>query len=99
MTKLTQQMAKGAIKEAEKIKKEFTARTLKLVTSGFGLVAALAWNEVIKEAVEVYVKPIFGQGSGLLSLFIYALVVTTLLVIISYQLSKLGGNTKEDRVD
>src|SRR3989344_5656546 len=77
-------------KEADEIKKQFTARTLKLVTSGFGLVAALAWNEVIKETVNIYIKPFFGEGSGLISLLIYAILVTALVVFVSYQLSKLG---------
>jgi|CXWL01.1.fsa_nt_gi hypothetical protein len=82
------------MKEASEIKKQFTERTLKLVTSGFSLVAALAWNEVIKETVNIYIKPFFGEGSGLISLFIYALIVTALVVFISYQLSKFGADEK-----
>lgn len=72
-----------------KFKKQFAERTLKLVTSGFGLVAALAWNELIKEFVKVYIKPIFGESSGMISLLIYALLVTFLAVFITYNLSKL----------
>jgi hypothetical protein len=60
-----------------------------LATSGFGLVSALAWNEVIKETVNTYIKPYVGQGSGLISLFIYAVIVTTLAVVITLQLSRL----------
>ncbi len=55
--------------------------------------AALAWNELIKEAVEVYIKPIIGGNSGIISLAIYAVAVTILAVIASYNLSKL---TKKD---
>lgn len=85
------------LKETENLKREFTGRTLKLVTSSFGLVAALAWNEVIKEVVEVYIKPFFGEGSGLLSLLIYALTVTGFVVFIGYQLSKLqNGYSSSD---
>ncbi|HLE48954.1 MAG TPA: DUF5654 family protein [Patescibacteria group bacterium] len=82
--------------DAKKFKKQFIERALKLVTSGFGLVSALAWNEFIKEVVEVYIKPFFGKNSGLISLFIYALLVTALAVFITYQLSKFGGDIKED---
>jgi hypothetical protein len=82
-------------KEALGLKKEFTQRTLKLVTSGFSLVAALAWNEVIKESVNIYIKPFFGEQSGVISLLIYAIAVTALVVIISYQLSKFGSEEKE----
>lgn len=60
-----------------------------LATSGFGLVAALAWNNVIKETVEIYIKPLIGQNSGLISLIIYAILVTALAVLVTLQLSKL----------
>ncbi len=60
-----------------------------LATSGFGLVAALAWNNVIKEAVEVYIKPFIGGDSGVVSLIIYAVLVTFLAVMVTLQLSKL----------
>ena len=82
--------------DAAEFKKQFVGRSLKLVTSGFGLVSALAWNELIKEMVEVYIKPYFGKNSGLISLGIYALIVTALAVFITYQLSKISGNSDED---
>lgn len=79
-----------ALREARQFQKEFAERTLKLVTSGFGLVSALAWNELIKEVIKEYVKPIFGETSGLISLLIYAIVVTGLAVFITYQISKFA---------
>lgn len=82
-------------KEANQFKKEFAERTLKLVTSGFGLVAALAWNELIKELIKTYIQPVFGKDSGLISLIIYAVVVTALAVFITYQLGKFT-DSKED---
>jgi len=81
--------------EASKFKKQFAERTLKLVTSGFGLVAALAWNELIKEVVNIYVKPYFGEGSGLVSLLVYAILVTALAVMVTYNLSKFAE--KDDK--
>lgn len=62
---------------------------LTLATSGFGLVAALAWNEVIKEIVDHYIKPYFPDSYGLISLSIYAVVITALAVLITLQLSFL----------
>jgi len=62
---------------------------LTLATSGFGLVAALAWNEVIKETVNLYIRPYFAKGSGLISLFIYAIAITALAVIVTLQLTRL----------
>ena len=77
-------------KETQKIRGHFFERLLKLVTSGFGLVSALAWNELIKEIVKVYIKPFFGESSGLISLLIYAVLVTFLAVLVTYNLSRLS---------
>lgn len=85
---------KEILKEAREFQKQFAERLLKLVTSGFGLVSALAWNELIKEFVKEYVKPYFGESSGMISLFIYALIVTFLAVLVTYQLSRISK--KED---
>lgn len=60
-----------------------------LASSGFGLVAALAWNNVIQDLVNNYIKPYLPQGSSLLSLLIYAVLITTLAVIITYNLTGL----------
>src|SRR3989344_342825 len=84
------------LNDAQEFRKQFADRALKLMTSGFGLVAALAWNELLKEVVSIYIKPYFGKNSGLISLFIYALIVTALAVFITYQLSKIAGGEKED---
>jgi cytochrome b subunit of formate dehydrogenase len=62
---------------------------LTLATSGFGLVSALAWNSVIQEFVNGYVKKWLPQGSGLISLLIYAIIITVLAVLVTLQLSKL----------
>lgn len=68
---------------------EVVRQMLTLATSGFGLVAALAWNSVIQEFVNEYVKKWLPKGSGIFSLLIYALVITLLAVLVTYQLSKL----------
>ena len=60
-----------------------------LTTSGFGLVAALAWNNVIQDLVNNYIKPYLPQGSGLMSLFLYAVLITTLAVLVTYNLTKV----------
>jgi uncharacterized membrane protein (DUF106 family) len=78
------------VREAKTFKRYFAKKTLTLVTSGFGLVAALAWNEVIKETVNIYIKPFFGKSSGIISLLIYAVLVTALAVLVTYQLSKIA---------
>ncbi len=62
---------------------------LTLVASGFGLVAALAWNSVIQEFVTTRIKPFLPNGSGLISLIIYAVIITVIAVTVTYQLTKL----------
>ena len=74
---------------SKKIHLEVIRKMSVLATSGFGLVAALAWNNVIQEAVNEYIKPFIGVGSGLVSLLIYAVVITILAVIITLNLSRL----------
>jgi len=68
---------------------EIVTQMLSLATSGFGLVAALAWNSVIQEVVNNYVKKFLPGNSGLVSLLIYAVVVTILAVIVTMNLSKV----------
>jgi len=68
---------------------EIVSQMLTLATSGFGLVAALAWNSFIQEVVNNYVKKFLPSGSGLISLFIYAAIVTALAVFVTMQLSKI----------
>ncbi|OGD84057.1 hypothetical protein A2572_04020 [Candidatus Collierbacteria bacterium RIFOXYD1_FULL_40_9] len=72
------------------IHQKVAAQTFTLITTSLGLVAALAWNEAITEYVNIYIKPKFAAGSGVISLFIYALVITIVTVIVSYQLGKIS---------
>ncbi len=67
-----------------------------LATAGFGLVAALAWNETIQEFVKEFIEPRI-PGSGLLSRLIYAILITVLAVVITYQLSRLGSRFRHDK--
>lgn len=59
-----------------------------LATNGFGLVAALAWNNVIQEFVATYIKKWLPNGSGILSLFIYAIIITALAVTVTTNLTR-----------
>jgi len=69
---------------------------LKLATTGFGLVAALAWNELIKTFINDYIKTKISVGSGIISLLIYAVIITSLAVSITLQLSKLAERVKNN---
>ena len=74
----------------KKLHIELVRQMLALATSGFGLVAALAWNSLIQEFVNSYIKKLLPNGSGIISLLIYALIITALAVFVTFQLSKLS---------
>ena len=76
--------------KTQRIRREFAKQILNLMTSAFGLVAALAWNEFIKELIYKYISPFFGESSGLISKLIYALLITLLAVLITYNLSRFA---------
>lgn len=76
--------------ERRALHSEIISQMLTLATSGFGLVAALAWNETIQQIVKEYITPRI-PGSGIISRLIYAVFITALAVLITYQLSRLAA--------
>ena len=76
--------------EKKKLHKELVTQMVMLSTAGFGLVAALAWNEAIQSFVNTYVVKYISPGSGVLSRFIYAIIITVVAVLITYQLAKVS---------
>lgn len=82
-------------KGEQKIHVEVVKQMVTLSTSGFGLVAALAWNNFIQELVNNYIKKWLPGNSGVISLLIYAVVITILAVFVTLQLSKLSQRLQE----
>lgn len=102
-TKKEKAKATAKVKSNEKsFKEELVGQMLNLTTSGFGLVAALAWNEAIqgfvKTTIQSYIQQNLLNGktsTGLISVlpqFIYAIIITIFAVTITYQLSKLAAH-------
>ena len=87
---------KNETKEDKKLHVEVVKQMLTLSTSGFGLVAALAWNNFIQELVSNYIKKWLPGNSGIISLLIYALVVTILAVFVTLQLSRLSQKLQKE---
>lgn len=75
-------------KSKKKLHQEILKQMVTLSASGFGLVAALSWNNVIQELVNNYIKPYLPNG-GVFSLLMYAILITALAVTVTYQLTKL----------
>lgn len=61
-------------------------RVVQSVVTGLGLVTALAWNEAIQEAFNRFLS----KPAGLTAKFVYALILTTAIVIVTLQLSKIA---------
>lgn len=76
-------------KKDKRLHTEIVSQMLTLATSGFGLVAALAWNSFIQEFINSYVKKWLPKDGGVLSLFVYAVLITILAVTVTLQLSRL----------
>ena len=74
--------------EQRSFRKELLEQLVTLSTAGFGLVAALAWNEAIKSFVEQYIQPYF-PNTAIYYKFFYALLITIIAVVITYQLSQI----------
>ena len=85
-------MAKQTKKEEDRsFKRELAQQLVTLSTSGFGLVAALAWNEAIQSFVKEYINQFFPDQSSFISKFLYAIIITAFAVFITYQLSRLAA--------
>jgi hypothetical protein len=75
----------------QNLKLEILEKITDLVTAGLGLVAALAWNDAIQELFKV----IFGTQSTLLAKFLYAALITVIIVYITIKLGRLINKLKE----
>jgi hypothetical protein len=84
-----------AKKQSKAMAKAMLKQMIALSTAAFGLVAALAWNTVIQQTIDLYIKPFMPKGSVILSQLIYALVVTTLAVSITYLLMKINEKLEQ----
>lgn len=77
--------------EKTNLKLEVLGKLSDLIIAGLGLVAALAWNEAILELF----KKIFGTQSTVLAKFLYALIITILIVCITVKLGGITNKVKE----
>lgn len=71
--------------QAKEMKSQVGETIATLVTTAFGLIAALAWNEAIKAIIVEFV----GKGNGITGLLIYAIIITILAVIATILIARL----------
>jgi len=74
--------------KTKEVGKEFRQKMISYILAAFGLVAALAWNDTIKSLIE-HLFPL--EKNNILIKFIYALIITFVIVIISISLAKFSS--------
>lgn len=77
---------------SKSLKIEIVTKMSELATAGFGLVAALAWND----AIQSLFKEIFGTQSAVWAKFAYAVIVTVLVVLVIIKLGNILNKLKEN---
>jgi len=78
--------------QSSKISSEVKEKTLGFLVTAFGLVAGLAWNE----AIQSLIRSLFViDKNSIWAKFIYAILMTLILVIITIFLARFFG--KEDK--
>ena len=88
-------MPSNSREENKKLHLEIAKQMVTLSTAGFGLVSALAWNNLIQEFVNSYIKKWLPGNGQIISLFIYAVIITVLAVFVTLQLSKIVKKLEE----
>ncbi|HSX19392.1 MAG TPA: DUF5654 family protein [Candidatus Saccharimonadales bacterium] len=83
----------------KKFRHELLKQMITLSTAGFGIVAALAWNDAVQAFVDNYINKYLSVGSGIISKFIYAFFITLIAVLITYELTKIIDEDKEKEAD
>lgn len=73
------------------MKTEIIDKLSDLITTAFGLVAALAWNGAIQNIF----KKFFGTAEGLIPMISYALIVTIIAVVLTIWIGKVKERTKK----
>lgn len=88
-------MPEKSLFERKSLKVEILEKMGQLVTTGFGIVAALAWNDLIKKFFDkVFSRP----EDNLWAMFGYAVVVTVLIVMLTYTLGRLLDRAKNQLI-
>ncbi|MDP2665549.1 MAG: DUF5654 family protein [bacterium] len=68
------------------MKKEIVEKLSILITSAFGLVAALAWNSAIQQIFKTF----FGEASSITAMLAYATVITVIAVVATIWIGKVS---------
>ena len=83
-----------SLKQIKELKVEVLVKMSDLAVAGFGLVAALAWNEAIQSLFRTFLPKT--DGGGLIAQILYACLVTAIVVSVTLRLSRMTTAAKAD---
>lgn len=81
-------------KELKELHLEVLVKMTDLAVAGFGLVAALSWNDAIQSLFNKFLPQ--DSNGGILAQVLYAILVTIIVVLVIIKLGKLTNKAKED---
>ncbi|MBI1978941.1 MAG: hypothetical protein HYS62_02655 [Candidatus Aenigmarchaeota archaeon] len=79
-------------RELQEFRRVFKDNFVTLIVSAFGVVAALSWNDALKEVIFVF----FPEKGDLIVKVYTAVAVTILSIVVTYLLSKLKTKTSSN---
>ena len=91
MTKDQKKSSEKTPAELEEVRLEIKKQTTGYILAALGLVAGLAWNDAIKAFIESFFT--VGKDS-IFAKFIYAGLVTIIIVIASYYIQRFTNHKK-----
>ncbi len=74
------------IDDIKEVRGEVKRQTFGYILTALGLVAGLAWND----AISALIKAVFPLGGALTAKFIYAIIITIAVVLISKAVLKIS---------
>jgi len=80
--------------QLKELKLEVLIKMTDLAIAGFGLVAALAWNEAIQALFNKFLPKT--TGGGIIAKLLYAGLITIIVVLVMLRLSRMTALAKED---
>jgi len=94
MTEMFREKFEKFRKNGAGVEKEIKQRTIGYIVGGFGLVAALAWNDAIRALIDT-IFPI--DKNNLSAKFFYALIITLVVTFATLYLVRWQGAKDENK--
>ncbi len=92
MAIINKEKIKTKASDLRRLRLEIIQKMVDLATAGFGLVAALAWNEAINSLFMV----LFPKSGNIIAKFLYAGLITALVVLVTLKLGKILDVAKKE---